>query len=234
MKTTTIRDMRREAILAAARELFSRQGYHGTSIPEIARAAGVSVGLIYHTFASKEDILLAISEHANADHIEIFARTREIADPLHRFDTIVRELYRSFDQGAKRFIILYKDVATLQPETRRRILALSRELDAQFLALFEEGQQSGVFSAAIPGDDLRVLAANVQSLGHTWALQKTWRFAPAINLDHYTSAQLQFFHRQLLAEREAAPQASAHVAPDTRSTRESVTNQRSERGGGTQ
>ncbi|MFL5820306.1 MAG: TetR/AcrR family transcriptional regulator [Solirubrobacteraceae bacterium] len=47
---------RREAILAAAMEVFSRRGYHGTSIDGIAQAAGISKALIYEHFASKKEL----------------------------------------------------------------------------------------------------------------------------------------------------------------------------------
>lgn len=41
-------------ILEAALQLFSKQGYRGTSIREIAEAAGVSTGNVYHHFPDKE------------------------------------------------------------------------------------------------------------------------------------------------------------------------------------
>lgn len=43
-------------ILAAALELFADQGFHATNVPQIAATAGVSVGTLYHYFASKEAI----------------------------------------------------------------------------------------------------------------------------------------------------------------------------------
>lgn len=48
----------RERILVAATELFAQSGYHATSIRDIARAVGVTVGAIYAHFASKSEILL--------------------------------------------------------------------------------------------------------------------------------------------------------------------------------
>ncbi len=200
MSTKNIRDTRRDEIIAAARDLFSRKGYHGTSIPEIARGAGISTGLIYYIFASKEDILLASCEDVAALHLDLFKRTRHITDPLKRFDTIVRELYASLDLDSKQLIIVYKDISTLKRETRQRILMTIRTLDEQFMELFKEGQQAGIFTPDIP--ELRVLAANVLGLGHQWALQKTWRFTPEISLETYITVQLDYFHAQLLGKRE--------------------------------
>lgn len=57
--------MRREEILRVSLRLFSRRGYHATSIRNIARAAGITEGLIYHYFESKEDLLKSILERSN-------------------------------------------------------------------------------------------------------------------------------------------------------------------------
>ncbi|MBL8556699.1 MAG: TetR/AcrR family transcriptional regulator [Phenylobacterium sp.] len=47
----------RQRVIAAARELFDTHGYEGTTIREIARHAGVAVGSVFTTFASKGEIL---------------------------------------------------------------------------------------------------------------------------------------------------------------------------------
>lgn len=52
-----IRQRSRENIMDAALELFGTIGYHSTSISKIAGAAGVSKGLLYNYFNSKEDLL---------------------------------------------------------------------------------------------------------------------------------------------------------------------------------
>lgn len=196
MRTRTIRDTRRAEIIAAARNLFSRKGFHGTSIPDIARAAGISTGLIYYVFASKDDILLACCEEVATLHLDLFQQAEHLADPLERFDFIVRELYRSLDEESKRVIIMYRDSSTLPRETRQRILAMIKNLDNRFLELFREGQQAGVFRPDIA--EPRILAANVLGLAHLWALHKTWHFEPEIDLNTYTAAQLDYFHAQLL------------------------------------
>jgi AcrR family transcriptional regulator len=198
MNEKTTREVRREEIITAARDLFSRKGFHGTSMPDIAHAAGISTGLIYYIFPCKEDILLACCEEVATMHLDLFNQVNHIANPLERFDFIVRELYTSLDRGSKRLIIMYRDSSTLPRETRQRILNMIKNLDNRFLELFEEGQRMGVFKADIP--NLRVLAANVLGLGHLWALHKTWHFEPEIDLEAYISAQLAYFHAQLLPE----------------------------------
>lgn len=52
-----IRTDRKKAILDAALHVFSEQGYHNTSIIEVSKKAGISKGLIYNYFDSKEELL---------------------------------------------------------------------------------------------------------------------------------------------------------------------------------
>ncbi|MER6221748.1 helix-turn-helix domain-containing protein [Streptomyces sp900105755] len=58
------REARRAQIVAAARRCFSRDGFHQTSMPDIATEAGVSAGAAYRYFANKEEIILTIAEDA--------------------------------------------------------------------------------------------------------------------------------------------------------------------------
>jgi AcrR family transcriptional regulator len=56
------REKRREIILLAAQELFSKHGIAGVNMRDIAREAGVSVGFIYRYFAGQTDIFLELLE----------------------------------------------------------------------------------------------------------------------------------------------------------------------------
>jgi AcrR family transcriptional regulator len=58
----TQKEATRGRVLAAAKELFDNQGYEGTTIREIARRAGVSVGSVFTTFDSKGEILSQVMQ----------------------------------------------------------------------------------------------------------------------------------------------------------------------------
>lgn len=47
----------RDALLDAALRLFAERGFHGTAVPDVARAAGVAAGTVYRHFASKEELV---------------------------------------------------------------------------------------------------------------------------------------------------------------------------------
>ena len=52
----------REALLAAAREVFLAEGYHGASVEKVARAAGLTIGAVYSQFGGKAELFLALLE----------------------------------------------------------------------------------------------------------------------------------------------------------------------------
>lgn len=52
-----IRKTSRKKILDAALEVFARDGYHSSAVSSIAKTAGISKGLLYNYFKSKEDLL---------------------------------------------------------------------------------------------------------------------------------------------------------------------------------
>src|SRR3954465_13098998 len=57
----------RRGLLKAARKLFGRQGYAGTSVDEVVRAAGVTKGALYHHFRDKDDLFRAVVEQVKVD-----------------------------------------------------------------------------------------------------------------------------------------------------------------------
>lgn len=54
------RELRKEQLLDVATHLFSRYGLEGTTTKDIAREAGVSPGLLYHYYSSKEELLVDV------------------------------------------------------------------------------------------------------------------------------------------------------------------------------
>lgn len=61
----------KEKILKAALKLFAENGYHKTSISQIAKEAGVSKGLTYNYFNSKEELLLFIIDDATNEMLSV-------------------------------------------------------------------------------------------------------------------------------------------------------------------
>lgn len=80
----------RQRILDGAHRAMLSGGYRGTTMPEIAAEAGVSVGLLYRYFASKEELYLAMCESVTQAQLDALAiQLGQIADPRERVASAV-------------------------------------------------------------------------------------------------------------------------------------------------
>lgn len=79
----------RDRVLDAAVRLFVRRGYFNTSIPELVRESGVSVGSIYHHFGGKRDVAEAVHRETSD---RFLARMRERAAPERTVEGKLRAL----------------------------------------------------------------------------------------------------------------------------------------------
>jgi AcrR family transcriptional regulator len=144
-------DSRRAEIIAAAAELFNERGFAGASNREIARAAGISPGLIYWYFRDKDELFLHVMEHLfPLHHLEIPSvdagdRTVEglLRDTGTRFLSImtqpnVQRLMRLALSELIRFPDLRRGVGDLM--ARQAVGKLARELDR----LAERGEIASV------------------------------------------------------------------------------------------
>ena len=84
-----MQDESRAAIVQAASELFAEQGFAHTAVSAIAKRAGISQGLMYNYFASKDDLLVAIFEKGWEDVQDSFlVSARAGAEKPSLFDFI--------------------------------------------------------------------------------------------------------------------------------------------------
>src|SRR5260370_9791936 len=81
----------RSALLAAAREVFTTEGYAQAAVSDIVNRAGASVGSLYHHFSGKADLYQTLYEELNRDQAERTrravrrARDAGITDPQQLF-----------------------------------------------------------------------------------------------------------------------------------------------------
>jgi len=137
--------LRRQEIMEAALELFSQKGFHGTTIAEVAKRAGVGVGTIYQHFKSKEELYLSSLEERRQELLETLqalaqeeAPTRETLSKMLRAQTAFVEKHRSFFK-----LYLSEQLATLEA-VRERLGAKADHLYGQFFCLYQAVVERGI------------------------------------------------------------------------------------------
>jgi AcrR family transcriptional regulator len=167
---------RRAVIVEAALAVFSRRGYHLSSIDDIAREAGISKALIYEHFASKQELYADLLER-NAGElferiagavagVEVEAGASRLATGLDAFFAFVEDRHDAWR-------ILFRDAA--DPETAAVLDRVVAQITAVVAALI--AQDPGVRSR--DEDEARreagihllaqMLVGSVQSIANWWA-----------------------------------------------------------------
>ena len=82
---------RRDEILEAAEICFARQGFHQTTIRDVIRESGLSAGCIYGHFATKEELIQAISERRHARETALLLARDESMDPIATLRAIAKD-----------------------------------------------------------------------------------------------------------------------------------------------
>lgn len=139
-----IRSEKRRKIMDVALELFANDGYHTTSISQIAERANISKGLMYNYFESKEELLKSIvgsfsdemSERMNPDHDEKI--TREEANLF--FDWYFNMLDKKKEQ-MKLFLQLSVQPQVLEHVTNGQVFDFEKKQKELLMAFFSKNQQ---------------------------------------------------------------------------------------------
>ena len=114
----------RAQILAAALKLFSRVGYHGTSLRDIARAAKASTGNVYHHFPDKEAIFTALIEGylaaiSSLDHP--FNKALIAGAFPDDLEAMARALRESIEQYRDQAMLVYVDAVEFDGKHLKRM-----------------------------------------------------------------------------------------------------------------
>jgi AcrR family transcriptional regulator len=153
----------RAELIATAATVFSRRGYKGASVEEIAEEAGYSHGAVYSNFEGKADLFLAVFEDYMAERVRELAETQSALPPDAPLEARARALA---DQWMDRLtrdresVALHMEFiahADRDPELARRFGTRSsamREAVSRYISQYQE--EAGV-ELALSADDLALV-----------------------------------------------------------------------------
>jgi AcrR family transcriptional regulator len=143
-----------ERLVAAAREVFAREG-GGASLEAVAREAGVGVGTLYRHFPRRIDLVEAVYR---GEVDELLGTAERVTDELDPWPAMVAflEAFVHYAQGKRTILNELQEAFEKNPDLRSE----SRERIERGMGLvLERGQRSGVVRPDIAASDLMQLVA---------------------------------------------------------------------------
>ncbi len=191
IKNKELVTQRRRQIVDAAVELFLQNGFHKTTTRQIARTAGISIGLLYEYISTKEDILYlvcdAIHEEMNAAVTEALARTEEGAHPLA---VAIREYFLVCHRLSDHIVLIYQEIRSLPANWRKIVRENEMKINGLFAQVLERLIEKGKLpDMQAPALDL--CAHNISVLGHMWAFRR-WLLSRYYTIEDYIEIQTGF------------------------------------------
>jgi AcrR family transcriptional regulator len=141
-------------LLQAAERVFSDRGYHATSIRDIAREAGFSVGGVYQFFASKDELYLRIVEEQWEHFFKILNEALTADTTEGRLLGLTEGMFRAFEERRGFFKLFLSERGRLSAaftgEIAQRVGERTRKLRAMIVDLMRAGVEEGLLRPAPP------------------------------------------------------------------------------------
>lgn len=145
-KALKTKSSRRERILQVASQLFHEKTYHGTSLEDIAKAAGMPKGSIYYWFDNKEDLLATIVMDALA---VIDKRLEEIASadlsPTERLRAIIKAHIKFNAEYQEAGTLFLSERNVISSPWKAKLIKSRKQRDKLLLRTLREAIQAGVY-----------------------------------------------------------------------------------------
>ncbi len=205
---------RRAALVALAAELFAERGYRATTVREIAEAAGVLSGSLYHHFDSKESI---IDELLSSYLDELLAQYRAIVSEgggsIDVLSRLVQAAFSSFDRHRAAITVFQNEREYLLNFPRFSYLAKSEQAVGRiWMKVIREGISSGELRA-----DLDAKLAHRYIRDAIWVAVRWYR--PGGRL---SSSQLAEQYLALMLDGMRTPRAAVPAGATAQRTKRSL------------
>ncbi len=160
------RDLKREAVLAAAAHVFAERGYHRASLDEVAQILNVTKPTLYYYFKNKEAMLFACIEHG----LEMVEGVGGDADAaartgMERLVAYLRGYARVGESDFGRCAIRISDME-LSEASRKKVRRVKLVIDRKIRTLVENGIADGSIASSDPKITAFALAGALNSIGH--------------------------------------------------------------------
>ncbi len=149
----------RERLLAAARSVFARSGFHGASVEEIASEAGFSTGALYSNFEGKEDLFLVLMELEITEHArEVSEAVRARASVAERAAGGARQWMTTIEREPELLLLFMEFWAygVRDPQVRPKVAERFAQVRRTLTGLIVDGVRDFDLELTVPAEQLAI------------------------------------------------------------------------------
>ena len=159
---------RRDELTRQAARLFAEQGYHGTSMEDLAVAMGVQKGTLYAHVRSKEDLLSELARAgATAFHHALDA-IDETLPVVEKLRLALRAHLRVVAEQLDVATVFIREWRYLEDRYRTEILDERRRYEERVRELFREGVETGELRTDLDAGAAALLTLSAANWAYTW------------------------------------------------------------------
>lgn len=159
----------KDILLHAALKVFATNGYHGSSVSDIAKQAKVSKALFYHYFESKKDLLVIFAKRRLEEWTPLIEKLETIKNPKERISFLIDFVLNELETKADWLRFLY--MLYLSTEGIEAIQEAMGKYKEQFNRLFTaERQLYKDLGYADPDDEATYLRSVLQGISLEYLL----------------------------------------------------------------
>ena len=195
IKDKDLINVRRQELVNAAVELFVKKGFHKTTVREIAKEFGMSMGALYDYIRTKEDILFLVCDHIHKSVSEkLQSALVGKKDARENLKNAIRDYFTIIDEIQDYSLLLYQETKSLNRTDRNYILSAEKELVAIFENIITHGIREKIFR--IDRSTAKIMAENIMVQGQMWAFRR-WSIQKSYTLKNYIKIQTDLILRSI-------------------------------------
>ncbi|NIT13103.1 MAG: TetR family transcriptional regulator [Candidatus Dadabacteria bacterium] len=187
IKNKELLSAKRGEIINATSRLFVRKGFHATSVREIAKESGMSMGALYDYIRTKEDILFLVCDHI---HSTVSTKLRESLGSnkpaLQILKKAIKDYFKIIDENQDYMLLLYQETKSLSKKARKYIFNAENELTSIFEDILRQCVREKTIR--ISSKMCKIVAHNIMVTGHMWAFRR-WALHNNFSISTYTNYQ---------------------------------------------
>lgn len=187
IKNEELVNTRRQELVNAAVKLFVENGFHKTTVREIAKEFGMSMGALYDYIRTKEDILFLVCDHifkSISDKLEASLKSEK--DTKEKLRNAIRDYFIIIDSIQDYTLLLYQETKSLNRKDRNYVLSKETELTKIFENILVQGIKDKTFN--IDRRTAKIVANNIMVQGQMWSFRR-WVAQKNFSLKSYIKIQ---------------------------------------------